>query len=207
MKVAQISSIPLITFFRITPSTSGLSSASIPVHMKLGLSSNTDASNEGTTPADTLNEIAEMFNLHFTSVFSERVSEDVSTNNVQPTVSGPCLVDFHFSCQDVTALKALNINKATGADEIPMHLLKETAEQIAPSSAQLFNISVYQVDLPEEWKLSKYSTCIHKRRQSTSGKLLTNISFINSNQSVGEIHSSPGPRTPKGPYKPCTTQF
>ena len=105
--------------------------------------------------ADTLNEIAELFNLNFTSVFSEIVSDDVSTKSVQSTVFGPRLDDFHFTFQDVrTALKALNINKATGADEIPARLLKKTAEQIAPSLAQLFNISVHQGDLPGEWKLA-----------------------------------------------------
>ena len=64
-------------------------SASVPVHMKLGVSFNTDVSDDWTMAADTPNDIAELFNLHFTYVFSEIVSDDVSTNNVQPTVSGP----------------------------------------------------------------------------------------------------------------------
>ena len=54
----------------------------------------------------------------------------------------------------LTYIKELAVNKATGLDGIPAHLLKETAEQIAPSIALLFNKSLLQGEVPEDWKLA-----------------------------------------------------
>ena len=54
----------------------------------------------------------------------------------------------------LTSIKQLDINKATGSDEIPMRLLKETANQIAPSLTMLFNKSLRLGIFPEEWKLA-----------------------------------------------------
>ena len=54
----------------------------------------------------------------------------------------------------LTSIKQLDIYKATGSDEIPMRLLKETANQIAPSLTMLFNKSLRLGIFPEEWKLA-----------------------------------------------------
>ena len=54
----------------------------------------------------------------------------------------------------LTSIKQLDINKATGSDEIPMRLPKETANQIAPSLTMLFNKSLRLGIFPEEWKLA-----------------------------------------------------
>jgi len=42
--------------------------------------------------------------------------------------------------------------KATGPDDIPPYLLKETANQLAPSLTQVFKASLNQSKLPSDWK-------------------------------------------------------
>ena len=54
----------------------------------------------------------------------------------------------------LTSLKQLDINKATGSDGIPVRLLKEIANQIAPSLTMLFNKSLRLGIFPKEWKLA-----------------------------------------------------
>ena len=51
-------------------------------------------------------------------------------------------------------LKKLDLNKASGPNGISARLLKDTAEQIAPSLTSLFNMSLYQGEVPEDWKLA-----------------------------------------------------
>ena len=54
----------------------------------------------------------------------------------------------------LATLKQLDINKATGSNGIPVRLLKETADQIAPSLTMLFNKSLWLGIFPEDWKLA-----------------------------------------------------
>ena len=51
-------------------------------------------------------------------------------------------------------LQHLDVNKATGPDGIAPRLLKETAQQIAPSLSQLFNKSLACGVVPDDWKLA-----------------------------------------------------
>ena len=48
----------------------------------------------------------------------------------------------------IKQLKNLNQNKATGPDELPARVLKETAEQIAPSSHTSSNSRIIQANTP-----------------------------------------------------------
>ena len=59
-------------------------------------------------------------------------------------------------------LKALDPNKATGPDSIPPRLLKETAQQIAPSLTKLFNRSLSCGIFPDDWKLANIVP-VHKK--------------------------------------------
>ena len=52
-----------------------------------------------------------------------------------------------------TLLK-LETTNTTGPDGIPSLLLKETAVQIAPSLAHLFNMSLSCGEIPDEWKIA-----------------------------------------------------
>ena len=51
----------------------------------------------------------------------------------------------------IKQLKNLNQNKATGPDELPARVLKETAEQIAPIITHIFQQSYNTGKLPNDW--------------------------------------------------------
>ena len=62
----------------------------------------------------------------------------------------------------IKQLENLNQNKATGPDELPARVLKETANQIAPIIAQIFQQSYNTGKLPNDW-LKALATPIHKK--------------------------------------------
>ena len=105
-------------------------------------------------------DIAEAFNQHFASVFSGDTEEP---RPQLPTISCPVLQDISLSpCEIAAALRSLDVSKATGPDEISARLLKETAEQIAPSLTLLYNKSLETGVFPDEWKLANIVP-IHKK--------------------------------------------
>ncbi|MBA1446886.1 MAG: endonuclease/exonuclease/phosphatase family protein [Gammaproteobacteria bacterium] len=59
-------------------------------------------------------------------------------------------------------LKHLNQNKATGPDELPGRVLKETAAEIAPIITHIFQQSYNTCKLPDDW-LQALVTPIHKK--------------------------------------------
>ena len=95
-------------------------------------------------------EIANLFNSYFISVFSpsaEIILED------RPLPDEPYMTELCLTVTEVQAtLEALDVTKATGPDGIPAHLLKETASVIAPSICKLFNKSLTLSIVPNEWK-------------------------------------------------------
>ena len=62
----------------------------------------------------------------------------------------------------LAALKALEVGKAAGPDEILAKLLKETASVIAPSLCKIFNKSLQLGSLPSDWKLANVVP-VHKK--------------------------------------------
>ena len=70
-------------------------------------------------------------------------------------LANPKLCDLTFTASQVLAvLSSLDVNNASGPDEIPARILKETAHKIAPSLCDLFNKSLSLGSLPTEWKLA-----------------------------------------------------
>ena len=99
---------------------------SFPETMNSG--DDTHQSSQASTPQ----QIAELFNSYFVSVFT--APSEVHSLSVPSTPSHPTLNELKIPVEMVLAtLKQLDINKATGSDGIPVRLLKETANQIAPS--------------------------------------------------------------------------
>ena len=49
-------------------------------------------------------------------------------------------------------LKNLKVHKATGPDEIPAYVLKTAADELAPALALLFQLSMDQGEIPQDWK-------------------------------------------------------
>ena len=92
---------------------------------------------------DTPEEIADIFNNYFTSVFSVLQEDKVDNGAGKFPAAEPPFSDIVLHVGEVEAvLKSLDPNKATGPDEIPARILKETATTIAPSLCKLFNRSL-----------------------------------------------------------------
>ena len=67
----------------------------------------------------------------------------------------PVLTDLTLTVEEVQAvLENLESTKATGPDNIPARLLKGTAPIISSSLCMLFNKSLDEGVIPEEWKLA-----------------------------------------------------
>ena len=106
--------------------------------------------------ASTPREVAELFNQYFVLVFaSDQGTPAPDRENGQLPDSGLFLADVILSVSEVElTLLNLDASKASGPDELPAKILKETAEVIAPSLTQLFNKSLRLGCLPEDWKLA-----------------------------------------------------
>ena len=74
----------------------------------------------------------------------------------------------------IKQLKNLNQNKATGPEELPARVLKETAEQIAPIITHIFQQSYNTGKLPNDW-LQALVTPIHKKSLKTLTPLNKNV--------------------------------
>ena len=113
-------------------------------------SMNNDPSDETSrTTASNPAQIASFFNKYFVSVFtSENLPQEIPNE-----VNDPIMSDIVITEQEVESfLSTLDTNKATGSDEIPAKLLKETASVITPSLCKLFNKSLQLGKAPRDWK-------------------------------------------------------
>ena len=84
-------------------------------------------------------------------------SESYSLEKLHPVSN-----KFKYYFGIIIQLKNLNQNKATGPDELPARVLKETAEQIAPTITHIFQQSYNTSKLPDDW-LQALVTPIHKK--------------------------------------------
>ena len=123
--------------------------------------------------------IANLFNRYFTSVFNNDDENPVKRSSVMstsPTTSEH--FDLQLSTEEVArTLLALDSTKATGPDEIPSRLLKDTARQIAPSLTQIFNKSLCLGEIPDEWKLANIVP-IHKKGDKSQVENYRPISLL-----------------------------
>jgi hypothetical protein len=98
---------------------------------------------------------AELFNAFFSSVFTSprsNIGED-TTDNSLPIRTEQNLSDIAIGVDEVAnCLHGLDTSKASGPDGLPSRLLKECAQQIAPSLCTLFNHSLQCGRMPLEWK-------------------------------------------------------
>ena len=115
----------------------------------------TNSDNSG-VHAETPIEVVSLFNHYFASVFGPDegnqlplASEDKADPETHPD---PLLTEVTLSTSEI--LHNLDPNKATGPDGVTVRILKETAEEIAPSLTELFNKSLRLGLLPNDWKLA-----------------------------------------------------
>ena len=147
--------------------------ASVPGTITVGSNGlDPDSARSASCPRD----IAELFNDYFTSIVS---GSDHTTPTDSPSSPTDCtLSELTLFPDDVlSVLLSLDINKATGPDEIPPKILKECAHQIAPSLCLLFNQSLQHGFIPKEWKLANIIP-IHKKGDISNVKNYRPISLL-----------------------------
>ena len=103
-------------------------------------------------------------NRQFASVFSNEATGDLpdlgpsyTADVPRITVSTPGVVKL---------LKDLNPSKATGPDSIPGKLLKEAASELAPALSIIFQTSIDQGQIPDDWKSAKIAPVYKKGDRS-----------------------------------------
>ena len=93
---------------------------------------------------------ATILNDQFCSVFSDPSKEPAK---IYESKRIPTMRNIKVSIKGVEKLLAnINPNKATGPDEIPGKLLKLGAKELAPSLSVLFQASLDQGKVPDDWK-------------------------------------------------------
>ena len=87
----------------------------------------------------------------------------------------PCMEDITVSCKGVVKLlKNLKPHKAAGPDDIPLMLLKEAADEIAPAITLLFQASLNQGNTPSTWRKALVVPIFKKGSKSDAGNYRPN---------------------------------
>jgi len=86
-------------------------------------------------------------------VFTVENATQIPVDTAEDVCEVPAMQPITINCGGVASLLlGLKPFKATGPDDIPAYLLKETANQLAPSLTQVFKASLHQSKLPSDWK-------------------------------------------------------
>lgn len=107
---------------------------------------------------------ADILNDQFTSVFTSEDPESPLPNLGESPFTTVTDITVHQSGV-LKLLQQLNPHKATGPDEVSSKLLKETSNQIAPAMTLLFQASLDQGKVPEEWKSATSHPCSKKETE------------------------------------------
>ena len=92
--------------------------------------------------ADNSDDIANLFNNYFASIFTTDENTDV-IDGVHDSLPTAVLTDVQLTEESVhSILKGLNVYKAHGPDEIPTRIITEASFQITSSLIKLFNKSL-----------------------------------------------------------------
>ena len=99
-------------------------------------------------------EKANALNRQFSSVFSP-ISDFIP--NLGPP-KAPTIKDIVITENGINKLlKATKVNKSSGPDDIPAKFLKETADELAPALTLLFQASLQQSKIPDDWRHARVS--------------------------------------------------
>ena len=107
-------------------------------------------------------EKSNILNSQFASVFSDPIPE--ISLNVQDSETNTTMDDLKINKNGLLKLlNNINGHKATGPDDIPGHLLKLLAYDILDVYTILFQASLTQSGIPNDWKKAKNNAIIQKR--------------------------------------------
>ena len=108
---------------------------------------------------------AEALNAQYQSVFTK---EDTSTIPDKGESTCPSMPDIIFSKEGIEKLLSnLNAAKASGPDNIPIRILKEAAQQIAPVLQVIFTQSYQTGNLPQDWLSANIVAIFKKGNKNT----------------------------------------
>ena len=103
---------------------------------------------------------ARMLNEQFCSVFTD---EDISNIPTPPDVANSTVGPLNIDAAGIAKiLKNLNPNKAAGPDGLTTRLLKETYSQSAEILQKIFQKSILEGTLPDDWKRASISPVYKK---------------------------------------------
>ena len=96
-------------------------------------------------------EKASLFNEFFSSVFTSTSADHVTSRN--DVTHSDLLMSMSTSALEVQKILAkLDVNKATGADNIPVRILKERFRELSHPLSTLFKMSFRLGVVPQEWE-------------------------------------------------------
>ena len=102
---------------------------------------------------------AGIFNSQFSSVFSRPEDTEVSLLGSSSSVAP----DINITVNGIEKLMSgLNPHKAAGPDEIPPKVLKELAVELAPVFSILYQASLLQGEVPQDWRTA-HVTPVYKK--------------------------------------------
>ena len=111
--------------------------------------------------------MAEAFNKSFASVFGPRQGAHVTPIEIFRGHEDEKLKTVFFSSEDVTRrLKSLKPTSAPGPDGIHPRLLKECANELGQPLSIIFNRSMEEGILPDDWKKTNVTPIFKKGKRS-----------------------------------------
>ena len=115
---------------------------------------------------------ANILNCQFTSVFTDDTKTSLPDLGPSQCLS---MEDLTVSCEGVVKiLKNLKPHKAAGHDDIPLMLLREAADKIAPAITLLFQASLNQGNTPSTWCKALVVPIFKKGSKSDAGNYRPN---------------------------------
>jgi hypothetical protein len=91
-----------------------------------------------------------ILNDQFVSVFTKETTSNLPDKGPSNT---PAMNDININWKGVHKLIInLNVNKATGPDQVPAFILKVAANEVAPALTKIFQQSLDSGEVPKEWR-------------------------------------------------------
>ena len=88
-------------------------------------------------------------------------------------------------------LKNLNVNKAAGPDQIPTKILQAAASELAPALSRLFQFSLDNGEVPQDWRGANIVP-LYKKRGYPPGCKLLSLTAITYKLLEHIVHYKPG---------------
>ena len=127
--------------------------------------------------AHTDSEKAEVLNEFFSSVFTREDLKDIPEPRSRNKED--ILEDILITDEDVRKkLQKLNPTKSPGPDGLHPRVLKEAANEISQPLATIFNISMKEGRVPEDWKIAHVTAIFKKGKKTTPGNYRQSVSHL-----------------------------